>query len=467
MQDSDSGSVSGSGQPHSWRRLEDLILYPREDLGAEIKPWLDLSTCEDKANLAQAMLALANFGGGFVVIGFNEGQGRWTPAKPAPSDLSWYNQDIINGIVKSYAEPPFQCEVHHVKHPHGDDVFPIVVVPGAARIPIRSKRDGPDRKHVRDNTYYTRAPGPESRPIASAKEWDDLIARCVRSARESIVADLRDILLGYNAPPIQQPEEEARKRLTAFKGVAYSRWKSRVDSELANEKPSRYAAGTWSIAYAVVGDFDYPDLPQLRQILGQIVGHETGWPVWWVAQNNEKLKPHPYNGLVECFLRDTSSADAMHSDFWQASPEGMLFELRGYESDCDSRIEPGTILDVLEPIRLVGECLLHAERFVNALAVADASILMHALWEGLSGRVLKFWFGDFGRRIYDLDYYKIEQDSIESEILVPVEKITTNLPELVQNVTQPLYEAFNFYAIPPDILIHELQLLDGRLGRNP
>ena len=46
------------------RRLQDLLAYPREDLGTELKNWLDLALEENKANLAQAILALANHGGG-------------------------------------------------------------------------------------------------------------------------------------------------------------------------------------------------------------------------------------------------------------------------------------------------------------------------------------------------------------------------------------------------------------------
>jgi predicted HTH transcriptional regulator len=54
-------------------RLSDLLLDLREAQDAEIKGWLDLRGNEEhKATLAKALLALANHGGGFVVIGFTE-----------------------------------------------------------------------------------------------------------------------------------------------------------------------------------------------------------------------------------------------------------------------------------------------------------------------------------------------------------------------------------------------------------
>src|SRR5260370_41892753 len=97
-----------------------------------------------------------------------------------------YSQDCINGIVAGYADPVFHCEVDHVPRAM-DQAYPLVRVPGRHRVPIRSKRDDPERKHVRINTYYIRRPGPASEPPQSAREWDELIRRCVLSAREELL----------------------------------------------------------------------------------------------------------------------------------------------------------------------------------------------------------------------------------------------------------------------------------------
>ena len=55
------------------RRLTDLVENPRETLDVELKDWLDLrGSQEHKAQLAKALLALANHGGGYLLIGFEE-----------------------------------------------------------------------------------------------------------------------------------------------------------------------------------------------------------------------------------------------------------------------------------------------------------------------------------------------------------------------------------------------------------
>src|SRR5262249_39564617 len=92
-------------------QLQELVDYPREDLGTEVKDWLDLSDPDAQANLAQALLALANHGGGFVLIGFVDTATGWRPANPRPQTLNGYSQARVNGIVQKYAEPPFHCDV--------------------------------------------------------------------------------------------------------------------------------------------------------------------------------------------------------------------------------------------------------------------------------------------------------------------------------------------------------------------
>ena len=156
------------------RRLADLLVEPREDLDVEVKGWLDLAgSGEHKATLAKALLALANHGGGYVLLGLTETDSSIVPATGRPATLNNYSQDQVNGIVQSYAEPPFHCAVHHLAGPDGG-VHPIVVVPGGHRVPVRAKRSGPNGEIVQVHAIYIRRPGAKSEVPQSAREWDEL-----------------------------------------------------------------------------------------------------------------------------------------------------------------------------------------------------------------------------------------------------------------------------------------------------
>jgi hypothetical protein len=455
------------------RRLQDLLIRAHEELDTELKGWLDLSSEEHKANLAQAILALANHGGGFILLGFTKEDGSWAPTKPRPSDLDVYSQDSINAIVQRYAEPPFHCDVYHVVHPETGQLFPIVVVPGGHRVPIRARRDGPNQEHVRQNTYYVRRPGPQSGPPESGREWDELIGRCVMAARDDLFERVREILQGFSGIRLAEFAEEKKREFENWIDTSIARFNSLVAHKLADERPSRYSKGTWHVAYSILGDLHSPSLPDLLEILRKVKGHETGWPPWWVPTRDE-IAPYPYEGVVECWLRETRSnllfgeprSDNFRftadSDFWRASPKGMMFLLRGYEEDGSPRIEPGTIVDVTLPIWRTGECLLHAQRLALALGGESSSVVIRITWRGLLGRTLASWANP--RRMFLLPDSPSKQDSVTSEITVSTEQISATLPEIVRTLTAPFYEVFGFFVMPSNVIQEELSKMRSRVS---
>jgi predicted HTH transcriptional regulator len=150
--------------------LPELLRNPREALDIEIKAWLDLSEANDRANLAKAIIALANHGGGYLVVGLEQqSDGQFIPAPDAPADLAGLSQDAVQDAVHKYIEPPLQCRTEHVAHPENGTHFPIVAVPGGHRVPIRAKSGSPDGKLVKDRVYIRR-PGPRSQEPQTSSE---------------------------------------------------------------------------------------------------------------------------------------------------------------------------------------------------------------------------------------------------------------------------------------------------------
>src|SRR5215471_9764560 len=100
------------------QHLRELVAFPREDLNIELKGWLSPSDETDRANVAKALLALANTGGGYLLIGFDEHEDGWAAAPNEGSDD--FSQDVINQIVARYADPRFHCAVYHVGSKPGE-----------------------------------------------------------------------------------------------------------------------------------------------------------------------------------------------------------------------------------------------------------------------------------------------------------------------------------------------------------
>jgi predicted HTH transcriptional regulator len=65
------------------RQLQELLARPREALDIEVKSWLDLSDHNHRADLAKAIIALANHGGGYILLGMKENAaGQFAQTRP-------------------------------------------------------------------------------------------------------------------------------------------------------------------------------------------------------------------------------------------------------------------------------------------------------------------------------------------------------------------------------------------------
>lgn len=442
-----------SNESNEERRWEDLLANPREEVHRELKSWLDLSDNADRANLAKATLAMANSGGGQVIIGFEEDSGSWQVDSSRPQSIEHYDQDEINGIVQRFADPPFHCEVYHVEHPDTGDLFPVIDVPGGSSVPVRAKRGGPDGRHVTHNEYYIRRPGPESAPPQTAREWDELLRRCLSASRDDLLDRIRNILVGIDAPRSGGADEWAGK-LEEWTDSSVEVWQERVEESYEGLDASPYRHGYWTFSYSIEETFEQPTLPDLKEILREVKGHETGWPPWIVSENDV----YPRDETVEAWLVDPERGDPAHADFWRATPLGKLFLLRAYQEDGMDGVDPGMALDIVLPIWRVGECLLHASRLARELCEGDPSISVEIRWHGIEGRTL---VSVANRRRDMWGGRQAHQNDLTVKNTFSVVDVEDNLPEVVESLIQPLYQAFDFFDPPAEIYQEELDRMLG------
>lgn len=445
-------------------RLSDLLVDLREDLDFEVKNWLDLQNSnEDKATFAKAVLALANHGGGFVALGLLETDSGIVEAEGRPATLDRYSQDLINGIVQNYCDPPFHCAVHIVASPD-ETLIPIVVVPGGHRIPVRARRAGPHGNIVQNNAIYIRKPGPRSETPQSSQDWDDLLAKCLRNRRDEMFDQIRDLITGA-VPQIEKPTEPAR--LEDWIRVGFERWHMLIQ-ELPEHFGPRFPYGYYNFAYEIIGERRQISPPQLPDVLRASVVRHTGWPPFWYP-TREGITPYPIDGAVECWLGgDTQTSaenrDAAHSDFWRIHPEGMAFLLRGFQEDGmevqhpgRSPILPGTVFDITLPVWRIGETLLQAQRLAENLFEGPTTIRFIATYEGLSGRALTSI--DHRRNVSEGRIAR--QNSITLNTHVDAQAIDTNLPEIVHPLLSPLYTLFDFFELSNQLVSEELSRMRG------
>lgn len=431
--------------------LQALVETPRESLDVEVKRWLDLtSDNHGKATLAKEVLALANHGGGVIILGVAEHDDGWRAAGPCPFDLAGYTSDAINAIVSRYADPKFEVTTHHL-HDRAANPFVVIEVPGGHRTPVRSCAAGPDGHALRRNTYYTRRPGPQSAPIADSTEWDAVMARCLRSQRDTLADMFREIartmgggdaLLGtVGAGPA---DAGAHARLAELETLARQRLETLVAGVDGPFEQSRFRYGVYACGYEIEQVQSPPALAALKRILSEVQGRDTGWPMWMVPSGGMPESIETFDGMLECFLSDDEVFDdAAHSDFWLAHPAGRTMLLRGYQDDSKNEGDrpPGMLLDLTIPIWRAGELARHAHRLATRLNEESTPVHLRMTWTGLNGRKLSTWASE--NRMVGPFYTSLDSE-VSSTFTVDRDAIPNTLPEIAEALVRPLYAAFDF-----------------------
>ncbi|WP_334384208.1 AlbA family DNA-binding domain-containing protein [Bradyrhizobium sp. AZCC 1577] len=422
----------------------------------EVKEWLDLTDHDHRAVVAKEIIALANHGGGVLVVGFEEkADGTFDVAAGRPANLDAWSQDNIQSIVAKYIDPGVQCRVLHRSRNGGAEKYPVIVVPGGHRVPIRAKAGSPDGKKLIPHRVYIRRPGPAGEEPKSAEEWDRFFERCLQNRRAELLDAMRSIMAGVipNAGPATPTRLD---QLKDFEAKAIARWEALVAS-LPSGVPPTLPNGHYDLSIAIDGDFDRQSLSNLYDTIRLAVRNHSGWPPF-VNLSRAPFRPKPADGAIECWVGpddDGSFDKPAHHDFWRISPEGLLFTRRGYPEDGGWKgVKPGTSLDITTPTWRLGEAILEAFYIAQALHGTNANLILSAKWTKLAGRVLVS-HGNSRRIMFD--GYRTGQDHYEATATVGVASLPDALPEVVFSMLAPLYELFDFFKLPKRLVEEELK----------
>ena len=433
--------------------LQALLHFPNEKLTVEYKSWLDLSDNAAKATLAKAAIALANEGGGVIVLGMREDtqQGGALGSQARPSTLVRYSQDDLNAAVNRYADPKFHCELAFATHMETNNEHAFVLVPGGMMVPIMSIRgcDGV----IAPQRCYIRKPGPKSEEPFTAEEWRGVMERCIAARRESMLNAIRIIVQGHGNQIETSPRPDV---LREFTEACRQRW-TQLIQDLPPDDHARMALGHYEVSFEILGVSPAATPGELlrRMKTASEVRH-TGWSPF-IQMSRPEFTPRIVGGNVEAWLGQASVErffrDSAHCDYWCAHPAGRFFLLRGYDEDVSDRVDPGTIIDIAIPIWRIGETLLYASRIASTYAT-DPAISIHCRFTGLRGR--RLGSTSPGRHFFADDSDVSHDDEVQLGTRASAVESDDNLVEVLQPLLAPLYERFGFFELRVDLIRAEI-----------
>jgi len=432
-------------------RIQQLINELRESESIEVKNWLNgLADGQDKAKLAKEIIALANWGGGHIFIGFTDDDGDGhQPIRPGPDDEAGFAPNSISSIIHRYCTPAIQCMVEKYSQAEGKIAHPVISVPAADRVPIWAARQDPEGRKLKQNTIYVRRPGGYSEPCCTQDDWERLLDRLVRSRQDQLISAVRNVL---------NPEQEF---MSVTKTQRFNDWleasriaRDKVLSDLPHGDPLRLERGYSELGF-VITPFDAQDIVKLSEDLALRAPSHSGWPPF-VCVRRDGMAPRPMGDVIQAWLVDEKKPDRnlFHADFWRLSVHGEGYLVRpmqedrpGYGANLSPRPhQPG--FDCELPMYRMTEVLKLIEWLGLTYSSPDARFEMRINYCKMNGRRLTHH-----RLHYAFERgQKVHQDQISSQVSGCVGSIALNAEDMIYSLMRPIFAQFEFAELPRPVV---------------
>lgn len=152
-----------------------LLRLKRESESLDYKESINLSLKDNVASLAKDVIAMANIGGGNIVIGVaEETPGKFIDVGVGPESITHFEVSRLNRSLRSYLDPPVAVRVRYLRDVGKE--FIILDIPAAAEVPLLPARSN-ENASLYTGRLYIRNTACESSEVKSSVELRALLYR--------------------------------------------------------------------------------------------------------------------------------------------------------------------------------------------------------------------------------------------------------------------------------------------------
>jgi hypothetical protein len=446
-------------------RLQALVERPGESLSVEIKQWIDPDQPQGIAMIVRAALALRNYGGGYLVIGFDN-ETLQPDRNNAPSDVrALFHIDKIQGLISKFASEPFAVAVEFLQR--DGQLYPVLVVPPGVKTPVAAKSDlriG-DRTLISTDGVYIRSLNANNTPSttrATWKDWPKIVEVCFDNREADVGRFLRRHLGGLTPNVVRElvavisqgvePEATTEERLRKYLQESEDRFQT-VAREREVQLPEH---GAWRVVLLLIGQVPpHAANYEFLNLLDASNPRYAGWPIWPASWRftDQSARPYFFQDAWEAFI-SLGSGRSRRIDFMRLDPKGRFYLRRPLREDVsDDRQAPApmTILDFSLPITNTAEAIAVGMAFAKAMGcpAEDTQLALAFKWTKLRGRRLTSWVHP------DRDIFpepSTYQDEVLTFVDVPLDTPPSALGNFVNQAVQPLFQVFDGFVLRRDVV---------------
>lgn len=464
-------------------RVQDLVERPSESLSVEIKNWINPDTLEGKEKIVQAALAIRNYNGGYLIIGFDNKTLEPITINVPNNVRELFHPDKIKGLIAKYASEPFEVSVEFPEL--RGCPYPVIVIPPGVRTPVATKekliKNGSPLISYGDVYIRTlRANNTPSTVKATYQDWAQIMEICFDNREADIGRFFRRHLSGLTPDAVQniaaalfkgvKSTPTTRERLDQFLADCSERF-LQVRSEKGAQLPDH---GEWEVALLLSSDAvpSHSASQDFLRLIDTSNPQYVGWPIFLVSSNyrDPNMRPYHNNGAWEEFIfQDPTVVQRWGMnrlcDFVILNPQGRFYHRRTFQEDASTAPNapgPLEILDFVLPVFRTTEAIAVGLSIGKAMGFApEKTLLSFAFrWTKLRGRRLVSW--NPARHFWEKG--PAYQDAITTHVDIPLDAPLSVISEFVERAVQPLFNIFDGYAMAKPIF-EDLtrQLLERKL----
>ena len=433
-----------------------FLKYPAETAEVDYKDAVKFVSGESFAlKIVKHILGMANSGGGYIVIGYPEGNTKHPEAGVVSQDvLASYDISSLASCVEGYKAGTEKIDIYVHKEKHADTgvIYPIIEVRGFKNRPFFCKSTAGGI--LEKDALYIRIAGARTIKVATPDEWEKLMDLCISRRQDEMIkrfgALMRDIGL-TNLSEVNS-EDKSKKKI--------ERWRDEVRKDAKAIAEARgFKFEGWEITHSFS---DYTrktwDVKALLNAMTTATLRNTGWPIGHVFHVSE-YKPEMYKKGLRATVapKDKNPLFRESFDYWFIDTDGSFYYFRAFEEDSEGA-DSGRVSFPPLPKRQVwfdtqiwriSECLEHTLSLCKALGIDSMQkISVRLSYLGTKDRTLLTSPGT-SRHLYP---HKTTTDSFEWEETISLDSLGLTMDQSIKKIGNKFFMIFDFMELSEAVI---------------